>query len=110
MRFYVRPVLLASLLLAACSEPLTKTEQLAEACFMDQMGTRKMCNCMASAANQRLDPEVFDMFVTMGTHAPDDDSEEMREARETAASMTPAQEQQMQAFMAAAIDLCGLRM
>ncbi|MEQ8558584.1 MAG: hypothetical protein RIB03_09740 [Henriciella sp.] len=110
MRSYWRPVLLAGLVAAACSEPLTRTEQLAEACFMDQMGTREMCSCMASAASERLDPDVFDMFVTMSTHAPDDDSEETRKARETAANMTPEQQQQMRSFMNAAVDLCGLRM
>ena len=45
-----RLILLAGLAATACSKPLTKTEQLAEACFMDQMGTRQMCSCMASAA------------------------------------------------------------
>ena len=105
-----RLILLAGLAATACSKPLTKTEQLAEACFMDQMGTREMCSCMASAASERLDPELFDMFVTMGTTAPGDDTEDTRRARETAASMTPAQQAQMQAFMTAAVELCGLRM
>ena len=105
-----RLILLAGLAATACSEPLTKTEQLAEACFMDQMGTREMCSCMASAASERLDPEVFDMFVIMGTAAPGDDTEDTRKARETAANMTPAQQEQMQAFMTAAVELCGLRM
>ena len=66
----------------------------------------------ASESDKRVlkDMYVKSMFVTMGTAAPGDDTEDTRRARETAASMTPAQQAQMQAFMTAAVELCGLRM
>ncbi len=106
-----QPALILTCLAAvACGgEETNKTDQLAEACFMDQMGTREDCACMANEAEARLDPEVFDMFVTMGTLSPGDNGEATRRAKETAANMTPEQQQQMLDFMNAAISDCGMK-
>ena len=99
----------ASCLVMACSGQPDKTERLAEQCYMDQAGTRDQCACMAREAEARLDPDVFDMFLTMSTHSPGDDSEAVRKANELSRNLSPEQTQQLSEFMTAAVEVCGLR-